>query len=335
MTGRRGFTIVELLVSIAVIGVLIALLLPAVQSARETSRRLQCTNNLRQIGVAFHSYHDAMRQFPPAYVAVHDVILPEWLGIKGTHDDINIHTYGEFLLPFFEQGSIFKGIDFTQPHFAPVDLSSMGLPKYTGNSQAVVAVPLNLFLCPSAPTRKANPFSYTWTDLPVAITYKAGGNDYGPSNGINCAGLLTYAPTQGGGIANGAMSNNRPSTKIRDVTDGTTQTALMWEIAGRPDLYVFGKKSGGQTGGGGWADVLNAENWFGGSSANGTTVGGPCAINCTNKYGTGVYSFHPLGVNLLLTDGSVQFLSENTEIGVFVSLVTIQGGTYVEPFGND
>jgi len=99
--------------------------------------------------------------------------------------------------------------------------------------------------------------------------------------------------------------------------------------------YVFGKKSGGQTGGGGWADVLNAENWFGGSSANGTTVGGPCAINCTNKYGTGVYSFHPLGVNLLLTDGSVQFLSENTEIGVFVSLVTIQGGTYVEPFGND
>jgi prepilin-type N-terminal cleavage/methylation domain-containing protein len=335
MSGRRGFTVVELLVSIAVIGVLVALLLPAVQSARETARRLQCTNNLKQLGVAFHSYHDAMRQFPPAYVAAYNVILPNWLGVKGLYDDINIHTYGEFLLLFVEQGTIFKRIDFTQPHFAPADLSSMGLPDYKGNNQAVVGVPLTLFLCPSAPTRRANPFSFTWTDLPVPITYKAGGNDYGPSNGINCAGLLNYAPSQGGEIANGVMSNNLPSTKIRDVTDGTTQTALVWEIAGRPDLYIFGKKSGGQTGGGGWSDVLNAENWFGGSTANGSAVGGPCAINCTNMHGTGVYSFHPLGVNVLLTDGSVHFLSENTEVGIFVSLVTMQGGTYVEPFGND
>ncbi len=335
MAHRRAFTIIELLVSIAVIGVLVALLLPAVQSAREAARRTQCTSNLRQIGVAFHSYHDAMRQFPPAYVAAHAAILPQWLGIKGRFDDINIHTYGEFLLPFIEQGAIFKGIDFTQPHFAPVDLSSMSLPNYTGNNQAVVAIPLTVFLCPSAPTRKANPFSFTWTDLRVAITYKAGGNDYGPSTGISCADLLNFAPPEAGGIANGVMSNNLPSTQIRDVTDGTTQTALMWEIAARPDVYAFGKKAGGQTGGGGWADVLNAENWFGGSSANGTRVGGPCAINCTNLYGTGVYSFHPLGVNVLLTDGSVQFLSENTEIGVFVSLVTMQGGTYVEPFGNE
>ena len=129
MIDRRAFTIVGALVSIAVIGVLVALLLPAVQSARETARRLQCTNNLKRLGVAFHSYHDAMRQFPPAYVAVYDVILPNWLGIKGAYDDINVHTYGDFLLPFFEQGSIIRGIDFRQPYFAPVDVSSMGLPN--------------------------------------------------------------------------------------------------------------------------------------------------------------------------------------------------------------
>jgi len=329
---RRAFTLIEVLVTISILSILIALLLPAVQAARETARRSQCTNNLRQLGMAFHQYHDVARQFPPPYVAVRDTILPSFLAIKGPYDDANIHTYGEFLLPYIEQENIYKGIAFTQPYFAPVNLSSIGLANYTVNNQAVVAVPLTLFLCPSSPTRQANPFTFTWTDLPMPITYKAGGNDYGPSNGIATGGLLQLAPTQGGGVANGVMSDNDPSTRFRDVTDGTSQTALMWEIAGRPALYQAGKKVAGTTGGGGWADILNAENWFRGSSSSGATISGPCAINCTNAAEGGVYSFHPNGVNLLLTDGSVQFLSENTDIGIFVSLVTIQGGTYVQPF---
>jgi prepilin-type N-terminal cleavage/methylation domain-containing protein/prepilin-type processing-associated H-X9-DG protein len=322
MSRNRGFTLIELLVAIGIIGLLVALILPAVQAAREAARRTQCTNNLKQIGVAFHNYHDVMRQFPPAYVAVRNTILPWFLGLNGPYDDANIHTYGEYLLPFLDQQNIYKGIDFTQPYFAPINLAAIGLADYTGNIEAIVAVPLSLFLCPSSPTRNANPFSYTWTNLPMPITYRAGGNDYGPSNGIaKTGGLLSLAPVQGGGVASGVMSNNDPSTRFRDVTDGTSQTALMWEIAARPDI----------SGGGGWADILNAENWFKGSSPDGTT-GGPCAINCTNQAETGVFSFHPGGVNVLLTDGSVQFLGENTDVGVFVALVTMQGGTYVQPF---
>jgi prepilin-type N-terminal cleavage/methylation domain-containing protein len=330
MRARRAFTIIELLVSVAIIGVLCALLIPAVQAARETARRAQCRNNLRQMGIGFHNYIDLFRMLPPAYVAVRHAVLPSYLGSKGQYDDANIHTYGEYLLPFIEQQQIYGRIQFAEPYFAPANLGAMGLPNYTANNQAVVAVPLAMFLCPSAPTRVNNPFSYTWTDPPVPITYRAGGNDYGPSNGIATGGLKALAPPQAGGTANGAMSDNLPKTRLQDITDGTSQTALMWEIAGRPNVYIQGRKKPGVTGGGGWDDILNAENWFRGSSPDGTTVGGSCAINCTNQAETGAYSFHPGGVHVLLTDGSVQFFGENLDVGIFVSLVTIQGATWIE-----
>jgi prepilin-type N-terminal cleavage/methylation domain-containing protein/prepilin-type processing-associated H-X9-DG protein len=331
MRRSSGFTVIELLVAIAIIGVLVALILPAVQGAREAARRTQCTNNLKQIGHAFHSYHDAIGQFPPAYVAVRNAILPSFMSPRGQYDDANIHTYGEFLLPYLEENNVYKGIDFKAPYFSPIDLTSIGLANYKATNQSTVAISLPTFLCPSSPSRSANPFSFTWTDLPIPITYKVGGNDYGPSNGIATGGLLPLAPSQGGGVANGVMSDNNLRTKVRDVTDGTSQTALMWEIGARPMIYVGGRKLPGTTGGGAWADILNAENWFRGSTPDGA-VGGPCAINCTNQAETGVYSFHPGGVNVLLTDGSVQFLGENTDVGIFVSLVTLQGGTYVQPF---
>ena len=114
--------------------------------------------------------------------------------------------------------------------------------NYRANNQAVVATPLAVVLCPSAPTRTANPFSFTWVDLVTPITYKAGGNDYGPSNGIATGGLLQLAPTQAGGVANGVLSDNNASTKMRDITDGTSQTALMWEIAAQPDVYQQRKR---------------------------------------------------------------------------------------------
>src|SRR5690606_4355838 len=114
---RRAFTNVELLVVIAVIGILVALILPAVQSARESARKAQCQNNLRQLGIGFHNYHENYNQFPPVYVAVRNSILPRFIGLPGDADDANIHTYGEFLLPYVDQANIYDRIDFQQPYF--------------------------------------------------------------------------------------------------------------------------------------------------------------------------------------------------------------------------
>jgi len=333
MKRRRGFSLIELLVVIAVIGLLVALLLPAVQAARESARRAKCLNNLHQIGIAFHNYHEQFKQLPPTYVAVRNTVLPNFVGVTGPADDANIHTYGEFLLPFLEHDALFQKIDFTQPHFAPVDLTPIGLPNYTANNQDVVAVALPTFLCPSAP-RAENPHEFTWTDdLPIPITYRSGGNDYGPSNGV-VATLRSLGPPQAGQPAGeGILSDNIPNSRFAFVTDGMTSTALMWEIAGRPDLWQLGKKiDGATTGGGGWADILNGESWFSGTSADGSAIDGPCAINCSNLRRGGTYSFHPGGVHMLLCDGSARFLGESLNVGTFVQLVTYAGGTPVGEF---
>lgn len=322
---RRGFTIIELLVTIAIIGLLIALLLPAVQMARESSRRAQCLNNLRQMGVAFHNYHSAHNQFPPTYVAVRHKILPVFLGVPGKRDDANIHTYAEFLLPELDQAPVYDRFDFRAPFFSPFDLTPMGLANYTADNQSVAATPLAIFLCPSAP-RDANPHAVVWNELSIPVAYRTGGNDYGPSSGIlRGSGLSSFAPPQAGTTLDGALSNNNPKSGLRDITDGASSTALMWEIAGRPAVWTRGTRDpAGVTGGGGWADVQNAEDWFGGVGA--------CAINCSNAMETGVYSFHPGGVNFLLCDGSARFLSENTSAATFVNLVTCHGGVPVGEF---
>src|SRR3984957_18215225 len=100
---RRGFTLIELLVVIAIIAVLIALLLPAVQAAREAARRTQCRNNMKQIGLAAHNYHDVNTMFPPAYIYLPGPVLGALLGVppneRTCHDSVNTHTWGERILP--------------------------------------------------------------------------------------------------------------------------------------------------------------------------------------------------------------------------------------------
>ncbi|QDU46694.1 hypothetical protein Mal52_52160 [Symmachiella dynata] len=328
---RRGFSIVELLVVIAIIGLLVSLILPAVQSAREAARRTQCRNNLHQLGVAFHSYHEQFNQLPPVYVAVRNGSgpseLPQFLGVAGEQDDINFHSYAEFLLPHTEHSAIYNRIDFNAPSFSPVDLTAIGLPKYTADNRSAIATALPLFTCPSTP-RVANPDTVIWDDIAVPIEYRNGGNDYGPSSGVNNP-LKSLAPKQATLLGEGALSNNHINLAFKHILDGQSNTALMWEIAGRPQLYENGKAvDGGIANGGGWSDVLNAENWFTGS----TSGGAACAINCTNQSESGTYSFHPGGVHVLLCDGSVHFVNENTSPDVFVGLVTYQGATIVPQF---
>lgn len=323
----RRFSLLELLVSIGIIGLLIALLAPAVQSNRVAARRLQCLNNLRQIGVAFHNYHAMNNQCPPVYVAIRNHVLDNSLGVKGSQDDPNIHTYGEFLLPYLDQLGLYNKIDFVAPYFSPIDLTSVGLQKYTADNQSVASTTVPTFICPSTP-RPSTSFSFTWNIQSVPVTGLYGANDYGPSCGISGQGsLLSFVQPPPPLPVNGVMSNNIPHNGIANITDGTSQTALMWETAGRPDLWKFGQRQPeSQIQGGGWDDVWNAENWFAGSGANG------CAINCTNAPNTGAYSFHTGGVSFLLCDGSARFLSENTSANIFANLVTYDSSRSIGDF---
>jgi prepilin-type N-terminal cleavage/methylation domain-containing protein/prepilin-type processing-associated H-X9-DG protein len=121
---RRGFTLVELLVVIAIVGSLVAILLPAVQAAREAARRTSCTNNLRQIGIALATYHDSLATLPPA-------VLDNWGGSS------YLHTWTMFILPFLEETSLFRLYDFSVGQNAEVN-------------RAVVSQPLSIYACPSS-----------------------------------------------------------------------------------------------------------------------------------------------------------------------------------------
>lgn len=330
---QAGFTLIELLVVIAIVGLLIALLVPAVQQAREVARRNQCKNNLKQVGFAFHNYESAFRQLPPTYFAIHEAILPGWLGIGGPIDDANIHVYAEFILPFVDQATIYNRMNFNAPYFSPANLSSIGLGNYTANNQVATGSPLSIFNCPSA-ARSSSRYTTTNSSLGIPITWTGGTNDYSPSCGM--WGLQTNAAPDEPYPEywfDGVMSNNIPNTTLAHLTDGASNSLLMYELAGRNDLWRIGKLITTEgTFGGGWADIGNAENWISGSNYDGTGWEGPCLINCTNEAGNGMYSFHVGSVNILLCDGSVRTLSQHCSNAIVVKLVSRQGGGVLGEF---
>jgi prepilin-type N-terminal cleavage/methylation domain-containing protein/prepilin-type processing-associated H-X9-DG protein len=323
----RGFTLIELLVVIAIIGVLVALLLPAVQQAREAARQSQCKNNLKQIGIGMHNYHDAFGQFPPAYTWVPGTLLG---GTGAT--DLNIHGYTEFLLPFIDQEALFNAMNFRAPYMAPVDLSSLGLPNYPSNNQAVIINPVPIFICPSA-ARESRQLKITLNDLGFPIVWTSGAMDYSPLGGLYSVLYNTYMlPVSPQARQQGILSDDNLRVRVGDVSDGTSSTLLLFELAGRNKEYRRGREFGSTTVGGGWADISNYENWLKGSSVDGSISGGPCVINCTNRGGEGMYSFHPGGIQVLMADGAVRFLNESISIAVLANLATYQGGGIVGAF---
>lgn len=336
----RGFTLIELLVVIAIIAVLIALLLPAVQQAREAARRIQCRNNMKQMGLAFHSYHDSYGQFPPGYLFVNGGgNLPMNYGIDGGVDDANLHNYAEFLLPFLEQAAIYNLINFRQPNMAPVDLTSFTLPNYAvSDNQNVLNQVIPTFVCPSAsvPQQKV---AYT-EFLTIPVNYSTGRSDYSPSCGIWQELILDQVPENGKGQSGsyrgeGVLSGKKTRNGVKQITDGTSNTILMYELAGRPGLWRVGRKVSDTSNdkGAGWTHIDHAENWMGGSLFDGTSPGlGTCLVNCTNQSGTGMYSFHSGSVTILLCDGSSRSIGSNLSLKTLVNLVSYRGGGSVGEF---
>src|SRR6516164_2052687 len=215
---HAAFTLIELLVVIAIIGVLIALLLPAVQKVREAANRMSCANNLKQLGLAMHNYHDTQKTFPPAYVNKGGSYQNS--GYKFTHG------WAPFLLPYIEQQALYNLYRWDFPLFAP-------------ENQPVVSHQLPIFQCPSAPEQNR----YQTITAFAAFGTRGACGDYTIALGVDpllaqlgwvapvgdCRGALTNTPTPPL-----SLSPMPTGTSFADITDGTSNTILLAEDSGRP-----------------------------------------------------------------------------------------------------
>ena len=305
-----AFTLIELLVVIAIIGILIALLLPAVQKVREAAARIQCSNNLKQIGLAMHNYENTHGVFPAAYV------------LK-TNNPVVAYSWGPAILPYLEQEPLYKQYDFKTVFATP------------GNV-AVISTPLKMMQCPSSPTQGAVyslalPANAIFPGQP-ALSWKASASDYGVATGVLGSGWNVIVGPPSGGDRDGVLIANG-SVRFTDIKDGTSSTILLGEIAGRPAVYRKGKlvaaNGGFATAGAGWGDPFNGENWLSGSLFDGSGSPGPCLLNCTNESGRGFYSFHTGGAEVVMADGSVRFLNSGMQQNIIAFMVTRAKGEVI------
>jgi len=295
---KFGFTLVELLVVIAIIGVLVALLLPAVQAAREAARRMSCSNNLRQIGLAFHSYHDTHKTLPYTTSA--------WgpTGVVGSGN--RGWSWNSFILPYIEQQAAYSQIDFND--FVPVN-----------NNRNILKNPIPLSICPSdGKVKRLRPYGMQGQPLFIeavaASSYVTSGGPFNTGDPAN-RGLPPSAFTD---AARGMFYYEAVTVRFPMVTDGLSTTIMAGEISFR-DASTPQQAGSGRDWNGIWYG-----SWF---AANSTPQGnnvlsfqrtGERALNVPRNAGDqpqrqGFHSVHPSGAQFVFGDASVRFITENTE----------------------
>ena len=324
-----------MLVVIAIIGVLVALLLPAVQAAREAARRSQCTNNLKQMGIALHNYHDANNTLPPGYVSAVDPTVTD----PCDQDAENSHSidlgpgwaWGAMILPQIEQGPVYNAINFNLSlAFSANDTASHTL--------------VNAYLCPSdggpnlVPVFSDPPVSAGASNGTTIVDTVARGNYVGMWGlGEICAGSgPTGTPNVGSvGNQNGLFGRNS-RVRMADIVDGTSQTIAIGERSHNLSYVTWTARSIG-----GWLGktslVEGGTDQFNPSPEEcWTQVMGPAGLEDGNRtinqpmaHVEDYWSRHPGGANFLFADGSVHFLKATVNPATWRALATRAGGEAV------
>lgn len=342
---KRGFTLIELLVVIAIIAILIALLLPAVQQAREAARRTQCKNNLKQMGLALHNYHDVYTRFPPLFVGGHN---SDAVPGNGSFGDRWLLSTTIALLPYFEQANLSAQVQSDMN-------SATGAPHPWDANYQPWTINLSTMLCPS-------------DSLADSATGKA---NYRYSTGrFNHRMRHIRDRTSWGGQKVDGIFGVAEAASIRDILDGTSNTIMVGERAqGTAD---FGEVIGGvglnpnmNDGTGGGVTATNIQQMinecravvdpttrkytasFGGTRPGGRWADGrtyfssiqtaipPNGASCLTDGWDGNYSLmtassrHTGGAQFTLCDGSVRFISENVDQGTYQALGSKAGGEVI------
>jgi prepilin-type N-terminal cleavage/methylation domain-containing protein len=277
-----GFTLIELLVVIAIIAILIGLLVPAVQKVREAAARTQCHNNLKQLALGLHNYHDTHGGFPPAKQET------------PPGSSTRVHSWTPLVLPYIEQDNLYRQYRFDK-----------NWDNAATNDAGVNQTPVKTFICPSAPSGRVG-------------TNKRAIIDYSPANQITRPNpSVTNMPPSDPTFI-GILGHNT-SRRLTEVTDGTSNTILLAEDGGRNQIWQMGHfvSTGGSTGA--WANP-GTEIVVSGFNPATMTSPGACAVNCTNN--NEIYGFHTGIANAVMADGSVHSLRAGMDINVVIALVT-------------
>ncbi|MBN1853136.1 MAG: DUF1559 domain-containing protein [Pirellulales bacterium] len=311
-----GFTLVELLVVIAIIGILVALLLPAVQAAREAARRSTCESNFKQIGLALHNYHSAHKTFPPGTLFA----VPDSGSAcrDGPEEAYSGFGWGTFILPYMEEISLYDRLDFTGTS-----------PIYTDISWEAISTPVETYMCPSEKNTDKWVDCCTGRDHFGEPTF-----DWRLSNMAGVADSLdaycwNYQPTHNG---NGILFNySRIHTG--KILDGTSHTYIVGEIVGAKGFDHAGEEVWvGHT----WV-TRNVCDMSQGINGPGSIPGGrddtidPYDGDGGNRHDeyhreNGFSSFHPGGAHFVYADGSVHFVHDDIDFYVLLARATRAGG---------
>ena len=299
-----GFTLIELLVVIAIIGILIALLLPAVQKVRSAAQRISCGNNLKQIGLALHAYHDANGTFPPGNVY--------------TGSDNYRGSWAIYLLPFVEQEALYRLYDFDLLNWDPVN-------------ELVREASVSVYMCPAdvnagkvLKPESGNGFDVNYrTGSYRAMSGRTNGYNYFDFGGPDQS--PEDLPPEWRGVMHVVEAYSLRPERIANITDGTATTFMAGERMtvtheNRSTFWAYSHASYS-------ASAAMADSRFLRNDYDGCAIDPPAGTVNTCKRAWG--SMHPGGVNFVLCDGSVRFISTSVDMNLFTDMSTIAGGEIV------